>query len=110
MTERLYILMSAFVGILTGIFTIYSIFHYSSWSMLLWVVLGIAVLFFSPSRRAALYAGSSFGFLTICSWLASGYGGSSDSIPGFLVMLLIFSILGGICGGVGALMYNQKFK
>jgi len=110
MTNRLYIFTAAIVGLVTGFLTIHSLFAHSWTSMILWIVVGVVLLYFSANRHAAVYAGASFGFFTIAAWLISGFQGASDQLHGFLILTLGLSLLGAVCGMAGAFIYNWLFR
>ena len=110
MSSRLYILLSALVGIATGFVTIHSFFEHSWTSMILWVALGLVVVYFSKDRKSAMYAGASFGFCTIFFWLIAGFGGSLSQVRGFALLLILLSIFGALCGSVGALLFFRFLR
>jgi hypothetical protein len=110
MTSKLFVSLSAVVGVVTGFVTIHSPLASSWLSIFLWIVVGIAIVFFSTNRRTALWAGATFGFFNIASWLISGFRGASDKIGGFLVLTLLFSLLGAMCGLLGGYIFSNFFK
>jgi len=54
MASRTYIVLSGLAGVVTGFFTIHSVFEHSWTSIFLWIVVGVVVLYLSPSRWSAL--------------------------------------------------------
>ena len=109
MNARLYALLAALLGIATGFITIHSFFAHSWTSMILWVAVGIAVVYRTPNLKAAMYAGAAFGFFDILLWLAFGFQGASNQVRGFTILALVLSIVGSICGAVGAFLYYRLF-
>jgi hypothetical protein len=73
--------------------------------MILWVVVGLVILYMSHNRKTALYAGAVYGSCTIATWLVSGFQGTPDHLQGFLVLTFGLSVLGAACGAVGALIF-----
>lgn len=78
--------------------------------MILWVIVGIIILYFSPNRRAAIRAGALFGFFNIAAWLASGFQGRADQLAGFAILALILSVLGAACGIFGAFIFYRLVR
>ncbi|MDE2020128.1 MAG: hypothetical protein KGJ13_07325 [Patescibacteria group bacterium] len=105
-----YIYFSALVGVLCGFITIHSFLAQSWTSIIFWIIAGLLVLYFNPDRKTALYAGASFGFFNIAGWLISGFHGTANQLGGFTVLLIGFSILGGLCGMAGAFLFNKLFR
>ena len=110
MSNKIYISAAGLIGIATGWLTIHSPLEHSWMSMILWVVAGSAILHFSRDKRTAMIAGSSFGFCTIAVWLISGFQGTSNQLTGFSVMVIVLSLLGALCGLIGALLYYYLFQ
>lgn len=110
MSNVFYIWLSGLVGILTGFVTIHSPLAHSWTSMIFWVIVGLIILYFSNERRIATYAGADFGFLTIFTWLFSGFQGASNQLPGFLTLTLILSIIGALCGVLGSYAFYALFR
>ncbi len=110
MTLKSFTILSALVGVITGFFTIHSPLINSWLSIFFWIVVGLGILYSSLNRTTALYAGATFGFFTIASWLISGFKGAQDKIGSFLMLTLVFSILGSVCGLIGAFVFAKLFK
>jgi len=110
MSPGIFVVVAGLLGIITGFVTIHSPLAHSSLSILLWVIVGIAVVAFSPRFKTALYAGAVFGFFDIASWLISGFQGTPDKLPAFMVVTLLFSILGAVCGLAGGYVLAKLFK
>jgi hypothetical protein len=110
MTPKLYVLLSALLGVITGFITIHSPLAASWLSIFLWIAVGIAVVFFSSDRKTALYAGATFGFFDIASWLLSGFQGTADKIGSFHILTLALSALGAVCGLMGSYIFAKIFK
>lgn len=97
-------------GLLCGFVTIHSAFEHSWTSIIFWVACGLLLVAFAPNRMQGHHGGALFGFFTIASWLASGFQGASSALPGFIVLTLVLSTLGGACGAIGALIFSRLFK
>src|SRR6185437_6792698 len=110
MSNKLYIFLAALVGALCGFLTIHSFLAHSWTSIIFWIVIGLIVVYFSSNRKAALYAGASFGFFNIATWLISGFQGAADQIRGFMVLTVGLSIAGVVCGALGALLFYWLFR
>src|SRR3954469_13980718 len=98
MSNKLYFFTAALVGVVCGFFTIHSFFAHSWASIILWIIVGLIVLYFSSSRKSALFAGGAFGFFTIITWLASGFAGAPDQMKGFAILAIGLGILGALSG------------
>jgi len=110
MSDRLYIFIAALVGVVSGFITIHSPMAHSWTSAIFWIVVGIGILYFSPARRAAIYAGAVFGFLDIAAWLFSGFQGTTAQLPGILMIMVIASTLCGAVGALGAVLFYWLFR
>jgi hypothetical protein len=108
MPIRLYILLSVLIGIVCGFISSHT--NLGWLNLIVWVLVGLAIIYVSSTRRDALYAGSLFGFITIASWLFTGFQGAPDKFIGFAVLSLGLSILGAACGSVGALVFYRLFR
>jgi len=110
MSNRLYIFIAALVGVVSGFITIHSPMAHSWTSAIFWVIVGLGILYFSPNRRAAIYAGAVFGFLDIAAWLLSGFQGTTAQLPGILTILAIASTLCAAAGALGAVLFYWLFR
>ena len=110
MSNKLYIFISALVGILSGFITIHSPLAHSWTSAIFWVIVGFIVIYFSSNRRSAMVAAAVFAFLDIASWLLSGFQGTAAQLPGIFSIILIAGIL---CSGLavlGAVLFYWLFR
>ena len=110
MSNRLYIFVAALVGVVSGFITIHSALAHSWTSAIFWVLVGIIVLYFSPNRRAAIYAGAVFGFVDIAAWLFTGFQGTAAQLPGILTIMIIASPLCAAAGAFGAVLFYWLFR
>jgi hypothetical protein len=110
MNNRLYIFISALVGVVSGFITIHSPMAHSWTSAIFWIVVGLIILYFSPNRCAAMYAGAAFGFLDIATWLLSGFQGTTAQVPGILTIMGIASTLCAAVGALGAVLFYWLFR
>jgi hypothetical protein len=110
MSNRLYIVICALVGVICGFATIHSPLAHSWTSMIFWVVVGLTILYFNPNRRTAVYAGATFGFLDIASWLFSGFQGNTVQLQSFILAILVASIIGAASGALGAVLFYWLFR
>src|SRR5579872_6385105 len=110
MSNRLYLFIAAFVGIVTGFVTIHSFFAHSWTSIFLWVGVGLVILYFSCGRTNGIWAGAIYGFLTIATWLISGFQGATNQISGIASIIAIAAPFGAVSGAVGALIFYWIFR
>jgi hypothetical protein len=110
MNNRLYIFISALVGVITGFVTIHSFLAHSWSSLILWIGVGLVILYFSPNRRTAIYAGAVFGFLDIAAWLLSGFQGTASQLTGIFSIMTIASPLCAAAGALGAVIFYWLFR
>ncbi len=110
MTPKLFVITSGFIGVITGFVTIHSPLVNSWLSIFLWVGVGLVLLYNIPNRKLVLYAGTTFGFFTIASWLISGFKGAQSAIGGFILLTLTLSLLGAVCGLIGSYIFSKIFK
>jgi uncharacterized membrane protein len=110
MNNKLYIFISAFVGVISGFVTIHSPLAHSWTSAIFWVIVGFIVIYFSSNRRSAMIATAVFAFLDIASWLLSGFQGTTAQLPGIFSIILI---AGSLCSGLavlGAVLFYRIFR
>ncbi len=110
MNNRLYICISALVGIVTGFFTIHSFLAHSWMSIFLWIGMGLVILYFARSRSNAVWAGAIYGFLTIATWLITGFQGGTSQLSGIGAIIAIAAPIGAISGAIGAFIFNWIFR
>ena len=110
MNNKLYFFISALVGIVTGYITIHSIFEHSWTSIFLWVGVGLIVIYISKSRKTAIWATIIYSFLTIASWLLSGFQGTTDKLPQLFAIIFIASSLCAAAGALGAYIFYLIFR
>ena len=110
MSDRLFIFIAALAGVVCGFVTIHSPLAHSWTSIIFWVVVGLVIIYFSPNRRTAIYAGAIFGFLDIASWLLSGFQGTFAQLPGILTIMVIASTLCATVGALGAVLFYWLFR
>ncbi len=110
MPRRPYILSAGLVGIIAGYLTMHLPLAHSWTSAIFWIAVGLAIIYFSPDRGAAISAGALFGFLNIVSWLFAGFQGVPAQLPGLLVIMVIVSILCATAGALGAVLFYWIFR
>lgn len=110
MSNKLYLSISALVGIVCGFITSHTFFSHSWTSIFLWVGVGIPVIYFSRNRRSGIYAATIYGFLTIAVWLITGFNGTSDKILQLSMIILIASSLCAAIGALGAVIFYKLFR
>ncbi len=110
MSDRMYLFLAVLAGLITGFFTIHSIFEHSWTSIFLWIAVGLTVVYFSPNRRAAIWAGALFGFFDIATWLMTGFQGESSQLTGIISLSVLFGALGAACGALGAIIFYWLFR
>ena len=110
MSNRLYIFISALVGVICGFITIHSPLVHSWVSAIFWSVVGLTIIYFSSNRRTAIYAIAVYSFLDITSWLLSGFQGTTAQLPGIFKIIAIASPLCTVAGVLGAIIFYWLFR
>jgi len=110
MSNKLYILISALVGLICGFITIHSPMVHSWTSAIFWIVVGLIIIYFSRNRRTAMLAAAVYAFLDIASWLISGFHGTTAQIPGILSIMAIASPLCALSAVAGAYIFYWLFR
>ena len=108
MSLKQYSLLSIVLGLICGFVSSHDTIGWLN--LFFWIIAGILVVYFSPSRRAALYAGKLFGFFTIATWLITGFEGTPDKFVVFAAFSFGLAIMGGLCGLAGAALFNKLAK
>src|SRR5450631_3179582 len=67
-------------------------------NLIMWAVTGIVLGLFVAGRRLILWTGLVYGFIMSVTFLLSGFQGTSDKLPAFLVLTLGLSVVGGLGG------------
>jgi len=78
-------------------------------NLIVWAVAGIALGLFVDSGRQMVWTGVVYGFLMSVTFLISGFGGTSDKLPAFLVLTLLLSVLGAL-GGLAAVFIGSRLR
>ena len=110
MSNRLYIFISALVGIICGFITIHSPMAHSWTSAIFWIVVGLIIIHFSNNRRTAMLAAGVFAFLDIATWLFSGFQGTTAQLPGILSITVIAAPLCAAAAVAGAYVFYWIFR
>ncbi len=112
MTSR-YNLIAGFVGVLCGLITTFTFFNHSWFSIFLWGGVALVITYFSPHKKTAAIGGALYGFLTIATWLATAFRGSSDKILQLILIIIIAGAIGAAAGALGSFVSYiviKKFK
>jgi hypothetical protein len=89
---------SAFVGIVFGVLSNYSILLGLWFNLVIWGVVGILIGLFIEDNTYVRWSGIFYGLFLTLSFLISGFKGTPDHIIGFAVLSLILSVIGAFCG------------
>jgi len=110
MSDRLYIFISALVGLVCGFITIHSPLAHSWMSAVFWSVVGLIIIYFSRNCWTAMPAVGVFAFLDIASWLFSGFQGTTAQLTGILSITLIAAPLCTVAAVGGAFIFYWLFR
>jgi len=78
-------------------------------NLVVWALAGIALGFFAPGRAQIIWMGVVYGFLMSVTFLISGFQGTPDHLPGFLVLTLALSLVGAL-GGLVTVFIGSRLR
>jgi|SRR5579859_1052039 len=78
-------------------------------NLIVWAVAGIVLGLFVAGGRQFVWTGVVFGFLMSVSFLISGFGGTPDKLPAFLLLTLVLSVFGAL-GGLLAVFIGSRVR
>lgn len=96
-------------GIVIGIMSARVLASIQWFNVVLWAFTGIVIGLFSPGRKRAIRSGSLYGLFLTISFLVSGFQGTPDKLPHFLILVLVLS-LAGIAGGILCTVIGELLK
>jgi hypothetical protein len=109
MKPTVMLIVSGLVGIACGLVS-HSRFLEGQWAnLVVWGIVGVALGWFTNGTRQIVWVGIVFGFLLSVSFLISGFQGSADKLPGFLILTLVLSVAG-IVGGLAAVFVGSRLR
>jgi hypothetical protein len=92
-----YHIYGALVGIICGFISAHTLFSHSYTAIIFWGIVGLVVGWFTPNEEVRTI-GVHYGFMLILSFLLFNFGGTSDKLFVFILISLLFSIVGGLGG------------
>lgn len=98
MHTKISYISSAFIGIVFGILSNYSILLGSWINLVVWSIVGILIGFFIENKSYIRSSGLIYGFFLVASFLIFGFKGTSDKIFSFILLSILLSFVGSICG------------
>ena len=110
-TRLSFLLLGVFVGIGSYFVSSYITKHYFlvGWFNLIpWIIGGLIVGYFSLSKKDIIVNGALYGYFLFLSYILTGYIDKSDTTGRgkMLIMFILFSLVGGIAGIIGAFIGN----
>jgi len=98
------------LGVAVGIVTYY--FMYGWYDVFPWAVVALIIGYTSNSRRDSIINGSVFGYVLFLVYVFLGYKNKTgiEGMIRFVVFDMLFSLVGAICGAVGAYLGNLVKK
>ena len=90
--------IAAIVGIACGLASQSPVLAGQWTNLIVWAIAGIILGLFVAGRRMVVWAGIIYGVCLSFTFLLSGFQGSPDKLPGFLVLTLGLSVIGAIGG------------
>ncbi len=100
---------SAVVGITCGLASQTSFLAGQWLNLVLWGIAGVVLGLFTTGRRLIVWTGIVYGFFLSVTFLISGFQGSADKLPGFLVLTLALSVIGAI-GGLVTVWVGSRLR
>lgn len=101
--------VSALVGIVCGLASQSSLLAGQWLNLVVWGIAGVVLGLFANGRRVMIWAGIVYGFFLSVTFLISGFQGSPDKLPGFLVLTLALSVIGAI-GGLVTVFIGSRLR
>ena len=98
MKSNLILIISALVGIACGLASQTSLLAGQWLTLIVWGIAGVVLGLFTPGGRVMVWAGIVYGFCLTVTFLISGFRGSADKLPGFLLLTLALSVVGAASG------------
>ena len=103
------VLVAAIVGLACGLVSQTSLLAGQWINLIVWGLAGVALGWFTASRRLILWAGVAFGLCLSVTFLLAGFKGSPDRLPVFLVLMLVLSVLGA-GAGLAAVFVGSRLR
>ena len=99
-------ILSGLSGLMVGAITYY--FMYGWHDVFPWAIAALAVGYLSKSRRSSIINGAIFGYFLFLVYIFAGYKGKTDTnaMVRFILFDVLFSLVGAVAGGLGALIGN----
>ena len=93
-------IIAAALGVFLGILSNQGVLQGTWWNLALWGLAGGALGLFIADRKTASRAGLVYGACLLLAFMLSGFGGTTDKLPGFLLLTLVITALGTLCGWI----------
>jgi hypothetical protein len=101
---------AAFFGIAAGYVSSHGVLEGSWTNLILWGLIGMILGIFAHDRKSILVTGAMYGFCLLVSFLFGGYQGSADSIRGFVMLSIVLSLIGILCGIVSVYLGGKYLR
>jgi len=103
-------IIMSLLGVALGIATYY--FMYGWYDVFPWAVVALIIGYTSNIRRDSIINGSVFGYVLFLVYVFLGYKNKTgiEGMIRFVVFDMLFSLVGAICGAVGAYLGNLVKK
>lgn len=102
------IFFSGFTALIVGLLTGY--FHFGPVeSFLSWGIVAFVVGYFLQNKKEVWVSGVVFGLVLSFAFMLSAFGGTSDKLPGYLILTLGISIAG-IIGSIVTIFFGNFLK
>src|SRR6185369_5503395 len=94
--------LSAVVGVCTGLLSTYPVMLSVVASLVFWAMVGLGLGFFADERKTVMYSGGAYGVALAISFLLSRFGGTAQQLPSYLLLVFGLSLVGMAAGIVTA--------
>lgn len=94
------VIAASLLGVLLGALGNQGVLRGSWLNLAVWGLAGGALGLFIADRKQATRAGLAYGASLLLAFMLSGFGGTADKLPGFLLLTLVITALGTLCGWI----------
>jgi uncharacterized membrane protein AbrB (regulator of aidB expression) len=97
MKSKYLIPLALLAGIICGVLSTHA-FMIGFFNLAFWGVVGIGIGLLSGDKKTTNGSGIVYGFFLSISFLFSGFQGTPDKLPTFVLFSLFLSVIGAVCG------------
>jgi hypothetical protein len=103
---RIKLIIAAVVGIVCGLLSTQVLLI--GWgNLLFWGLVGVILGWFTKGKKEVIQSGLWYGFFLSLSFLFSGFQGTPDKLPGFILLSFALSVVGALGGWLSVFVGNK---